>query len=135
MRIDKELLMNRLLSLFVIASLVTVGCSTAPEAPPVDVQMRADYLGFLREMNSRQVVITGYVKDLSGASAELTDNDADKEKLESLCKDLTKTKGNGEEISRICVEMGQLIPLPEKYKGYYPNAQSSGNSKGDDNEQ
>lgn len=127
--------MNRLLSLFVIASLVTVGCSTAPEAPPVDVQMRADYLGFLREMNSRQVVMMNYVKELSAASEELTDNDADKEKLESLCKDLTKTKGKGEEISRICVEMGALIPMPEKYKGYYPNAASSGNGAGDDNQQ
>ena len=127
--------MNRLLSLFVIASLVTVGCSTGPKAPPVDVQMRADYLGFLREMNSRQVVLAGYVKDLSGASAELTDNDADKEKLESLCEDLLKTKGNGEEVSRICIEMGQLIPLPEEYSGYYPNAKSAGNSAGDDNEQ
>ena len=127
--------MNRLLSLFVIASLVTVGCGTAPEIPTENVQMRKAYMAFLREMNSRQVVLSGYVKDLSSASAELTDNDADKEKLESLCKDLTKTKGNGEEISRICVEMGQLIPLPEKYKGYYPNAQSAGNSAGDDNEQ
>jgi hypothetical protein len=126
--------MNRLLSLFVIASLVTVGCGTKPDVPPVDVQMRADYLGFLREMNSRQVVMVAYVKDLSSASAELTDNDADKEKLESLCKDLTKTKGKSEEISRICVEMGKLIPMPEKYKGYYPNAKSSGSAAGDENE-
>ena len=94
--------------------------------------MRADYLGFL-EMNSRQVV-ANYITELSAAS-ELTDNDADKEKLESLCKDLSKAKGNGEEISRICVEMGKLIPMPEEYKGYYPNAQSSGNSAGDDNEE
>ena len=127
--------MNRLLSLLVIASLVTVGCGTKPNVLPVDVQMRADYLGFLREMNSRQVVLANYITELSAASGELTDNDADKEKLESLCKDLSKAKGNGEEISRICVEMGKLIPMPEEYKGYYPNAQSSGNSAGDDNEE
>jgi hypothetical protein len=127
--------MNRLLSLFVIASLVTVGCGTKPDVPPVDVQMRADYLGFLREMNSRQVVVVDYVKDLSAASGELTDNDADKEKLESLCKDLTKTKGKSEEISRSCVEMGKLIPMPEKYKGYYPNDKSSGSAAGDENEE
>jgi hypothetical protein len=127
--------MNRLLSLFVIASLVTVGCGTKPDVPPVDVQMRADYLGFLREMNSRQVVVVDYVKDLSAASGELTDNDADKEKLESLCKDLTKTKGKSEEISRICVEIGKLIPMPEKYKGYYPNDKSSGSAAGDENEE
>lgn len=127
--------MNKLLPLFLISSFVMVGCGTTPEIPPVNVQMRGDFLGFLREMNNRQVVTPSYVHELSEASEELTDNDADKEKLEALCKELLKTKGKGDEISRICIEMGQLIPMPEKYKSYYPNAQSSGKGAGDENEE
>ena len=46
---------------------------------------------------------------------------------------LSKTKG--EDVSRLCVEMGKLIPLGEGYEDYYPSAKNSGGSVGVDDQQ
>ena len=71
--------------------------------------------------------------NISQAAGELTDNDTDKEKLVSLSKELLKAKG--EDVSRLCVEMGKLIPLGEGYEDYYPSAKNSGGSVGVDDQQ
>ena len=117
-----------------LAAMFMIGCSnSAIDVPPENVQMRMDYMSFLREMNNRQQVQGGFVREISGAAGELTDNDTDKEKLVSLSKELLKAKG--EEVSRLCVEMGKLIPLGEGYEDYYPSAKNSGGSVGVDDTQ
>jgi hypothetical protein len=117
-----------------LAAMFMIGCSNSSiDVPPENVQMRMDYMSFLREMNNRQQVQGGYVREISGAAGELTDNDTDKEKLVSLSKELLKAKG--EEVSRLCVEMGKLIPLGEGYEDYYPSAKNSGGSVGVDDTQ
>ena len=123
---------NSLLSV-AAAMILLAGCNSAVEVPPENVQMRMDYMSFLREMNNRQQVQGGYVREISQAAGELTDNDTDKEKLVSLSKELLKAKG--EDVSRLCVEMGKLIPLGEGYDDYYPSAKNSGGSVGVDEQQ
>ena len=69
-------------SLLIVAAamILLAGCNSAVEVPPENVQMRMDYMSFLREMNNRQKVQGGYVREISQAAGELIDNDTDKEK-------------------------------------------------------
>ena len=52
---------NSLLSV-AAAMILLAGCNSAVEVPPENVQMRMDYMSFLREMNNRQKVQGGYEK-------------------------------------------------------------------------
>ena len=95
--------------------------------------MRMDFMGFLREMNGRQQPQRQYIQEIITNADGLTENETDKEKLVSLAKELLKAKG--EDVSRLCVEMGPLMPLGEGYENYYPKMESAGGSVGIENQQ
>ena len=126
--------MNKFLTIAAVASIFLIGCNSGSVTlPPENVQMRMDFMSFLREMNDRQQPQRQYIQEIITNADGLTENDADKEKLVSLAKELLKAKG--EDVSRLCVEMGPLMPLGEGYENYYPKMESAGGSVGIENQQ
>ena len=111
--------MNKFLTIAAVASIFLIGCNSGSVTPPPEnVQMRMDFMGFLREMNGRQQPQRQYIQEIVANAEGLTENEGDKEKLISLAKEIQKAKG--EDVSRLCVEMGQLMPLGDGYENYYP---------------
>ena len=130
----KEQLMNKFFTFAAITSIFMIGCNSGSVTlPPENVQMRMDFMAFLREMNDRQQPQRQYIQEIITNADGLTENETDKEKLVSLAKKLFKAKG--EDVSRLCVEMGPLMPLGEGYESYYPKMESAGGSVGIENEQ
>ena len=131
---EKGHLMNKFFTFAAITSIFMIGCNSGSVTlPPENVQMRMDFMGFLREMNDRQQPQRQYIQEIITNADGLTENETDKEKLVSLAKELLKAKG--EDVSRLCVEMGPLMPLGEGYENYYPKMESAGGSVGIENQQ
>lgn len=127
-------LMNKFLTIAAVASIFLIGCNSGSVTlPPENVQMRMDFMGFLREMNGRQQPQRQYIQEIVANAEGLTENEGDKEKLISLAKELEKAKG--EDVSRLCVEMGQLMPLGDGYENYYPKMKNAGGDVGIENQQ
>ncbi len=126
--------MNKFLTFAAITSIFMIGCNSGSVTlPPENVQMRLDFMAFLREMNDRQQPQRQYIQEIITNADGLTETDTDKEKLVSLAKELLKAKG--EDVSRLCVEMGPLMPLGEGYENYYPKMESGGGSVDIENQQ
>ncbi len=126
--------MNKFFTFAAITSIFMIGCNSGSVTlPPENVQMRMDFMAFLREMNDRQQPQRQYIQEIITNADGLTETDTDKEKLVSLAKELLKAKG--EDVSRLCVEMGPLMPLGEGYENYYPKMESAGGSVGIENQQ
>ena len=66
--------MNKFLTIAAVASIFLIGCNSGSVTlPPENVQMRMDFMGFLREMNGRQQPQRQYIQEIVANAEGLTE--------------------------------------------------------------
>lgn len=70
---------------------------------------------YVAEMHHREMVISGYAKELYQCAELLPETFSDPEAAKDLLKELQKNRKDKKSIKKITKQLADLLPLPEKY--------------------